>query len=917
MADSLTSLLTHRELIESENRYRRITETLTDYQFSVRIENNRAVQTIQSPACKAVTGYTPEEFESDPFLWFKMVAPEDRELVQKRVNQIMAGEEIPPIEHRIIRKDGEIRWICDTTILFKDESGKLLSYDGVIKDITDRKKAEIEIARANRALRMLSDSNQALIHINDESELLNEVCRIVVEVGGYSLAWIGFLEYNDAKTLRPVAHAGNNSGYIEMANVSWGDNAQGQGPGGVSVRTGKPCVIRNISSDKSFSPWHEAAIQRGFKAIIALPLVYEGETFGTIGIYSQEQDEFDENEIEILKELSDDLSFGIASLRIRVQKSLAESALQVSEERFSAAFRYSPLAIAIFREADGYIVDVNEVFIKTSGYSRDEIIGHTTDELGLYANPADREKVMQLLKERGVVESFEFEGSNKSGERRNMLSAITYIIFNGEKHYLALILDITERKKSEEQLRILNTALEAAANAILVTDKNGIIIWTNKAFLKLTGYLLEEAIGHNPGELVNSGIHSNEFFENMWSTILSGNIWNGEIVNRRKDESLYNEYMTITPVLDKEKKITQFIAVKQDITEKKLAEIALLDSEKKYRIVADNTYNWEFWSDPEGKYIYCSPSCLRVTGYSEQEFFADPELSFKIVHTDYRSLFNEHILNSTKENNAINIQYKIIRKDGSERWIEHVCQPVFDDNGNYLGRRGSNSDITEKKEADRLILNAIISTEESERNRFSQELHDGLGPMLSTVKLYFQWLAETTNAKKQKNIAQTGLQNIDDAIQAVREISNNLSPRILVNFGLVPALKNLIHRINETKILNIDFKYDGEQRYISQIEATLYRIISELLNNTMKYAKAHNIFINLSHNLSKNRLEIVYTDDGKGFDFNKVLEKKSGMGIQNIIQRVATLDGIVNFNTKEGKTLFVNIELPIINKEQA
>jgi PAS domain S-box-containing protein len=141
-------------LLESESRYRRITESLTDYQYTVRIKNGRAVETTQSPACKTVTGYTAQELAADPYLWFCMVAPEDRERVGLRLQQALAGEEIPPIEHRILRKDGETRWVRDTIILHKDASGNLVRYDGVIKDITERKRAEEEREKLQEQLRM-------------------------------------------------------------------------------------------------------------------------------------------------------------------------------------------------------------------------------------------------------------------------------------------------------------------------------------------------------------------------------------------------------------------------------------------------------------------------------------------------------------------------------------------------------------------------------------------------------------------------------------------------------------------------------------------------------------------------------------------------------------------------------------------
>ena len=141
-----------RELRESEARYKRITEGLTDYQYTVRVENGRAIGTIQSPACVTVTGYMVEDYAANPDLWIQMVAPEDREFVSEHVKQVLAGEDVPPIEHRIIRKDGELRWVSDTSIMFRDSSGELKSYEGVIKDITERKLSEEAVRKLNAEL---------------------------------------------------------------------------------------------------------------------------------------------------------------------------------------------------------------------------------------------------------------------------------------------------------------------------------------------------------------------------------------------------------------------------------------------------------------------------------------------------------------------------------------------------------------------------------------------------------------------------------------------------------------------------------------------------------------------------------------------------------------------------------------------
>ena len=160
-------------LRQSEARYRRIAEGLTDYQYSVDIEDGRAVETTQGPACARVTGYTAEEYAADPYLWIQMVTPEDRDRVREHARLVLAGEDVPSIEHRIVRKDGAVRWVSDTAILLKDASGRLLSYDGVILDITERKRAEEALRRNEQLLKsVLANLPVAVWIANAQGELI-------------------------------------------------------------------------------------------------------------------------------------------------------------------------------------------------------------------------------------------------------------------------------------------------------------------------------------------------------------------------------------------------------------------------------------------------------------------------------------------------------------------------------------------------------------------------------------------------------------------------------------------------------------------------------------------------------------------------------------------------------------------------
>jgi PAS domain S-box-containing protein len=201
-------------------------------------------------------------------------------------------------------------------------------------DITEYRKQEEELRRLNRTLRALSNANQAMIHAEGESDLLNEVCRIVVEDCGHAMVWVGFAEEDEGKTVRPVAQAGFEEGYLETLNLTWADMERGRGPTGTAIRTGTPDICRNMLTDPRFQPWREQAIKRGYASSIALPLRSDGRAFGALTIYARKPDPFSEDEVKLLAELADDLSYGITSIRSRLARRQAEAALCESEARW-------------------------------------------------------------------------------------------------------------------------------------------------------------------------------------------------------------------------------------------------------------------------------------------------------------------------------------------------------------------------------------------------------------------------------------------------------------------------------------------------------------------------------------------------------------------------------------------------------
>jgi HD-GYP domain-containing protein (c-di-GMP phosphodiesterase class II)/PAS domain-containing protein len=212
-------------------------------------------------------------------------------------------------------------------------------------DITERKKAAEKLRRVNRTLKTLSATNQLLVRSSEESELLNKTCQILVGTGGYCLAWVGFAEQDPKKTVRPVAQAGYEKKYPEMINITWADTEEGRGPAGTAIRAGKPCICRNIMTDPNYVFLRTEAAEHGYASSIALPLIADGETIGALNVYAAEPDAFTSEEVKMLTELSDDLTYGIMALRMRIKHVHAEENLKQSVAELRRSFEGTIMAL--------------------------------------------------------------------------------------------------------------------------------------------------------------------------------------------------------------------------------------------------------------------------------------------------------------------------------------------------------------------------------------------------------------------------------------------------------------------------------------------------------------------------------------------------------------------------------------------
>ncbi len=248
----------------------------------------------------------------------------------------------------------------------------------------------------------------------------------------------------------------------------------------------------------------------------------------------------------------------------------AQQALEESEARYRDLVENSTNLICT-HDLEGNLLWVNQAGILETGYSMELLLKmNITDLLSSEERPYLQDYLMEIKtkgKASGVMKVQTADGETRFWEYNSSLRSEGV-----EKSFVRGILrDVTDQMQAEERLRLQSAALEAAANTIVITDRDGTIQWVNSAFTQLTGYAVEEALGENP-RLLKSGRHDLAFYENLWRTILSGQVWHSELINKRKDGSLYTEEMTITPVQDSHRQITHFIAIKQDISERKEVE---------------------------------------------------------------------------------------------------------------------------------------------------------------------------------------------------------------------------------------------------------------------------------------------------------------------------------------------------------
>ena len=386
-----------------------------------------------------------------------------------------------------------------------------------------------------------------------------------------------------------------------------------------------------------------------------------------------------------------------------------ERKLRDSESKYRNIVETSVEGIWIFN-AVSKTTYVNEKMAEMLGYNPEEMIGRFIWDFA-YEEDKSIFQVKLANRKQGIDEVYELKLIRKDGSPLWVsISAKGFFDDAGKfEGSVGMFTDITERKKVEEALREseerFRSAFDDSAVAMALVGPDARLVKVNDAFCRLLGFEKSEIEGHTfidftyPDDIEQSILIHKAVINSEKSFF-----WLEKRYIRKDGKVIWCE-VSSSPVLDSKGYPIYTVAHIQDITERKWAERALQESEKKYRIVADNTYDWEFWLGPDGHFLYMSPSCERVTGYAVGEFIDNSYLLQEIIHPDDRQAFLQHQHDMPSSRHG-DIEFRIVTKDGEIRWIHHLCQPLYDGEGHYAGNRGSNRDITERKRVEEEIQGA-------------------------------------------------------------------------------------------------------------------------------------------------------------------------------------------------------------------
>ncbi|MBN1142970.1 MAG: PAS domain S-box protein [Bacteroidales bacterium] len=632
----------------------------------------------------------------------------------------------------------------------------------------------------------------------------------------------------------------------------------------------------------------------------------------------------------------------IVAQRDITQRKLAYKVSEESEERLRKLAHLSFQAIAILHQ--GKVVDVNEAMVKLTGYSIDELL--TQNTLPSCFQKAYAEKLFRKNWDQPAG-AFETSLCRKDKSIITVEIETQIINYKNEPNYVIGILDVSNRKRIEEEIVKLSIALDQSANEIIITRKNGNIEYVNKSFTTITGYLPSEVIGKNP-RILKSGTHSAAFYKDLWKTLKKGQRWEGEFHNRKKSGELYWESATITPIKNKESEIVRYIAIKEDISLRKIAEQSLRESEEKFRSMVSNipgvvyrcAYNTEL------TFLFVADAAETLTGYRVSELQNNLGRSLaRLIHPDDLTRVKESIKKGVSDFQQYNLECRIITKHKTVKWVSNSGRPVYSEDGSIKWLDGFLMDITERIMALEELKKAKIAAEEANNAKseflanISHEIRTPLNSVLGFTELLEGLTTDSQQIKYLNSIRASG-KNLMMLINDLLDLSKIEAGKMTLHYTFFD-IRRLLDEIRNVFSLRVTIKGIGyiekiDKKFPAEIkfdEVRLRQILINLVGNAVKFTHHGEIIIVIkcSNMVEKKenptmQLEIQVKDTGIGIpenSFRLIFEsfrqhsqldsrkyEGTGLGLAITKRLVEAMKGNISLQSKVGKGSTFKVVFP-------